>query len=174
MNNQYIFYPSVPFDLDKIKDIIVRRLDEELPGLATHQRRISDEPYLIELQKEYSFFSKLYNIYTTQPGSETPIHICPGRACAINIPIFYTEDSHTIFYEIKKDLILTHITERIYDVINEEDAVEVFRYTLNKPTLMNTQLPHKVITGPARTRTIMSWSINLDSSYEKTKKLLGG
>lgn len=174
MNNKYIFYPDIPFDMDKIRDIVTRRINDVMPGYATHQRRVSHEPYLVELQKQYPFFSNLYNIYTTPPNYVTPIHICPNRGCAVNIPIFYTEDSHTVFYEIKEDAELTHVQERIYDVIKEEDAVEVFRYTLDRPTLMNTQLPHGVFGGPLRKRTIMSWSVSLDSDYEATKKLLGG
>jgi len=169
MNNKYIYYPSINFDMVKIRDIISRNLNAEITGFATHQRKIETEPYLLTLQEQYPFFSNLYNIYTTPPGYRTPIHICPGRGCAVNIPITYTEDSHTIFYEIKDSAKTTHIEERIYEVIKEEDAVEIFRYTLDRPTLMNTQLPHGVIGGPSKSRTIMSWSINLDWNYEKTK-----
>jgi hypothetical protein len=174
MNNKYIFYPNIPFDMDKITDIVTRRLTERISGYATHQRKVADEPYLVELRKDYPFFSSLYNIYATPPGYVTPIHICPGRGCAVNIPIVYTEDSHTIFYEITENAEFTHVTERIYDVFKKEDAVEVFRYTLDRPTLMNTKLPHGVLGGPAHKRIIMSWSIDLDSDYETTKKLLGG
>jgi hypothetical protein len=174
MNDQYIFYPSIPFDMVKITDIVTRRLTETLPGHPSHQRKVAQEPYLIELKQQYPFFSDLYNIYTTPPNYLTPIHICPNRGCTINIPIFYTEDSHTIFYEIKDNVEFTYVNERVYNVIKEEDAVEVFRYTLDRPTLMNTQLPHGVVGGPKRNRTIMSWSIRLDSDYATTKKLLGG
>lgn len=160
--------------MDRLKDIVTRRLHKSIPGYPIHQRKVADEPYLLELQKEYPFFGDLYNIYTYPPGYITPIHICPGRGCAVNIPISYTEDSHTVFYKIKENAELTYVTERVYHVIKEEDAVEVFRYTLDRPTLMNTQLPHGVFGGPAQTRTIMSWSVRMNSDYETTKKLLGG
>lgn len=172
MNNKYIYYPNLDFDLEKIKEIVFRNDRKRYKDLATHQHRIKEEPYLIELQEKYPFLSNIYNIYSTAPGYRTPIHICPNRGCAINIPISYTEDSHTIFYEIKDNAKLMHIKERIYDVIREEDATEVFRYTLDRPTLMNTQLPHGVIGGPLKKRTIMSWSINLDSDYETTRAIL--
>jgi hypothetical protein len=170
--NQYIFYPNLNFDLFKIKQIVIKHTPLELAGHASHQRRVSDEPYLLELQAQYPFLSNLYNIYKTPAGYYTPIHICPNRGCAINIPIIYTEDSHTIFYEIKKSTKTEYVEDRIYEVINQEDAVEVFRYTLDRPTLMNTKLPHGVIGGPKGPRTIMSWSVNLDSDYETTKKML--
>ena len=170
--DRYIFYPKLNFDLDKIKDIVIKHMNLEISGLATHQRRVRDEEYLVELQKQYPFLSGLYNIYTTPPNYLTPIHICPARGCAINIPIIYTEDSHTIFYKIKDDAETKYIEDRIYKVIKEKDAIEVFRYTLDRPTLMNTQLPHGVVGGPLRPRTIMSWSVVLDSDYETTKKTL--
>ena len=169
---QYIFYPNLNFDLDRIKEIVKRHMTLRIPGYASHQRRVRDEPYLLELQAKYPFLSNLYNIYTTAPNYRTPIHICPERGCAINIPIIYTEDSHTIFYKIKEGAEAEYVKHRIYEVIKEEDAVEVFRYTLDRLTLMNTQLPHGVIGGPLRARTIMSWSVVLDSDYETTKKTL--
>ena len=124
MNNKYIFYPPINFDMVKIRDIVSRNLKVEIPGLATHQRKIENEPYLLELQKQYSFFSDLYNIYATPPGYCTPIHICPGRGCAINIPITYTEDSYTIFYDLPGKVEKLYSVNRIYEII-ESDAVEV-------------------------------------------------
>jgi hypothetical protein len=170
--DKYIFYPKLNFDLDRIKEIVKKHMKLEIPKYTTHQRRVQDEEYLIELQKQYPFLSNLYNIYTTEPNYCTPIHICPARGCAINIPIIYTEDSYTVFYEIKEGAKTRYIKERIYEVIKEEDSVEVFRYTLDRPTLMNTQLPHGVIGGPLGPRTIMSWSVLLESDYETTKKTL--
>lgn len=171
MSSKYIYYPPINFDMGKIRDIVNRNLNSQIPGFATHQRKIETEPYLLELKKQYPFFSNLYNIYTTPPGYITPIHICPGRGCAINIPITYTEDSHTIFYDLPGTVEKTYSVDRIYEII-ESEAIEVFRYTLDRPTLMNTQHPHGVIGGPARARTIMSWSIDLDWGYEKTKAYL--
>jgi hypothetical protein len=49
--------------------------------------------------------------------------------------------------------------------------LEVYRYTLTKPVIMNTKLPHGVFGGPKLTRIIMSWSI--DPEYEDTKKIIG-
>jgi hypothetical protein len=142
------------------------------PDLKTHQRKIENEPYLIELKNKYPFLSPLYNIYTTGAGYITPIHICPGRGCALNIPVIYTEDSHTIFYELRGDVIKKYSVPRIYEII-ESDTVEVYRYTLDRPVIMNTQLPHGVIGGPNGPRTIMSWSIDLAYDYETIKKILG-
>jgi hypothetical protein len=171
MNNQYIFYPNINLDLDKIKEIVMRRKLDSIPGMATHHRRVADEPYLIELQNLYPFLGSIYNIYTTSPGYITPIHVCPGRSCALNIPISYTEDSHTVFYEIPEDASIRYNKTRIYQVINSA-AVEVFRYTLTEPVIMNTLLPHGVFGGKRQERTIMSWSIDFNYSYDQLKDML--
>jgi hypothetical protein len=172
MNNQYIFYPKMDLDLDKLQDIVRRRLVDFVPGMATHHRKVEDEPYLIELREKYPFLSSVYNIYTTAAKYVTPIHICPNRSCALNIPITYTEDSHTVFYEIPENANSRYNPDRIYHVINSK-AVEVFRYTLDRPVIMNTLLPHGVFGGPKQDRTIMSWSITFDYSYDQLKEMLG-
>lgn len=171
MNNQYIFYPKIDLDLSALKKIVYKHLYKPIPGSATHHRLVKDEPYLLELQKHYPFFSDIYNIYPSPPNANIPLHICPERSCALNIPIQYTDDSHTIFYELDgQDF--TYNKERIYQVINS-NATEVFRYTLTEPVIMNTLLPHSVIGGPKRQRIIMSWSITFDVTYEELRKQYG-
>jgi hypothetical protein len=172
MNNQYIFSPKIDLNLGLIKSIVYRHLNKFIPGMATHHRLVKDEPYLVSLKKRYPFFSDIYNIYPTPQGYITPIHICPDRACALNIPIQYTEDSHTIFYELDDSASLVRNDERIYDIV-ESGATEVFRYTLTEPVIMNTLLPHGVIGGPEKTRIIMSWSISFDTSYDELRQLYG-
>lgn len=171
MNNQYIFYPNMILDLDKIKAIVERRQRDTIPGMATHHRLVEDEPYLTELKNQYPFLGPIYNIYRTAAGYVTPIHICPGRSCALNIPITYTEDSHTVFYEIPEDTNPQYNKTRIYQVINS-GAVEVFRYTLTEPVIMNTLLPHGVFSGKKEERVIMSWSIGFDYSYDQLRQML--
>ena len=170
INEKYIFKPNIELDVSKLKEIVFRNLDSLEPNLATHQRYTSKEPYLTELKERYPFLSKLYNIYPTAPGYVVPIHICPNRGCALNIPIQYTEDSYTVFYEPKDKLEMTYSIPRIYHII-ESEMVEVYRYTLEYPVIMNTKLPHGVFGGPKTTRIIMSWSI--DPEYEDVKNLVG-
>ena len=157
-------------NISKLKEIVFRNLNSLESNLATHQRYVNKEPYLIEIKEQYPFLSNLYNIYPTGPGYIVPIHICPNRGCALNIPIQYTEDSYTIFYEPKEKLEMTYSVPRIYHII-ESDMIEVYRYTLEYPVIMNTKLPHGVFGGPKMTRIIMSWSI--DPEYEEVKNLVG-
>lgn len=172
MNNEYIFTPNIDLDLVQLKQIVFKRLHQRIPNTATHHRLVHDEPYLVDLKNKYPFLSSTYNIYPTPPGYITPIHICPNRSCALNIPIHYTEDSHTIFYEIDDSVKSSYNDERIYHVINSE-AKEVFRYTLIEPVIMNTLLPHGVIGGPKETRIILSWSITFDTSYSELREKYG-
>lgn len=157
-------------DISKLKEIVFRNLYKLEPDLATHQRYADKEPYLSELREQYPFLSQLYNIYPTPAGYVVPIHICPNRGCALNIPIQYTEDSYTIFYEPKEDLKTSYSVPRIYHII-ESEMKEVYRYTLEYPVIMNTKLPHGVFGGPVMPRIIMSWSILPE--YEDTKNLVG-
>ena len=158
-------------DLDKIKEIVMRRQRDSIPGMASHHRMVKDESYLIDLQDRYPFLGSIYNIYTTAAGYKTPIHICPGRSCALNIPISYTEDSSTVFYTIPEDASKQYNKERIYQVINSR-AIEVFRFTLTEPVIMNTLLPHGVFGGPVQDRIIMSWSIDFNYSYQQLRQML--
>lgn len=112
-----------------------------------------------------------YIIYPSPPDAVIPLHNDPGRSCALNIPIQYTEDSHTIFYELEGND-FTYDEERVYQIVNSK-ANEVFRYTLTEPVIMNTLLPHSVIGGPKRTRIIMSWSITFDILYEQLRERYG-
>lgn len=170
INEKYIFIPNIDLDIDKLKRIVFKNLNTFEETLATHQRYVKNEPYLVELKEKYPCLSELYNIYPTPANYTVPIHICPKRGCALNIPIQYTEDSHTVFYEPAEELKMNYNVPRIYHVI-ESEMIEVYRYTLDRPVIMNTLLPHGVFGGPKMTRIIMSWSIL--TSYEETKKILG-
>lgn len=169
-NRNFVFIPDMDLDISKLKEIVFRNLDKTEPGLASHQRHVHKEPYLLELQERYSFLSNLYNIYPTLPNQIVPIHICPQRGCALNIPIQYTEDSYTVFYEPKEPMKTSYSVPRIYDIV-ESEMREVYRYTLDRPVIMNTRIPHGVFGGPKMTRIILSWSIT--PLYEDTKKLVG-
>lgn len=172
MNNQYVFSPKIDLDLDIIKNIAFRRRHQKNKNMATHHRLVCEESYLVEIQQQYPFLGNVYNVYHTPPGYEMPLHVCTDRLCALNIPIQYTEDSHTIFYDVGDNPKTIYDEDRRYHLILSE-AREVFRYTLTEPVIMNTGIPHKVIGGPRMPRLIMSWSINFRTSYEELRSIYG-
>lgn len=169
IDERFIFLPNMELNISKLKDIVFRNLYISELGLASHQRLVNKEEYLVDLQNKYTFLSNFYNIYPTPASQIVPIHI-DKRGCALNIPIQYTEDSYTVFYEPKDKLEMTYSIPRIYNII-ESEMIEVYRYTLTEPVIMNTKLPHGVFGGPRTTRIILSWSISTE--YEETKKLVG-
>lgn len=165
-NNDYAFTPTFELNVTEIRKIVFSRLMQHRPPpeLASHQRWVSREPYLVELQQQYPFLSDIYNIFRTDALHPVPAHQDASRSCALNIPVQYTEDSHTIFYRA-----LTpqqhFIEERVYNLITGP-CEELWRFTMTEPTVINTAVPHAVITGPHRERIIMSWSVREGYTYE--------
>ena len=171
MNNEYIFYPNIDIDIDKLKSIVYRHFRKPETNLAPHQRSVSKEPYLVEMRNKYPWLSDIYNIFLTSANYVVPIHIDKIRNCSLNIPIQYTEDSYTICYETGNNPDLSTNAVKVYDVVLSE-VKEVFRYTLDRPVIMNTKVPHSVIGGPEANRIIMSWSVSSNYSYEEMRKML--
>lgn len=130
----------------------------QIDGFPNHHRLVANDEYLSEIKQKYNFLSPVVNVYKFISGQCLPIHIDADRLCCINIPICNTEHSSTIFYDKSSDIKLEYDSRRIlYNVIG--DTKECFRFTLSKPTLINTTYPHSVINNNESTRVILSWSI---------------
>jgi hypothetical protein len=56
IDKKYIFVPDMNLDLDKLKEIVFRNLNSLEPNLATHQRYVDKESYLVELRKQFNVF----------------------------------------------------------------------------------------------------------------------
>ncbi len=165
-----MFYPKIDLEDIKFEEIINRRLRFRVQGLAMHSRLVEDEKDLIRLRSKYNFLSEIYNIYWTPPNYIVPPHVDLYRKSALNIPISYTEDSHTIFYKAVGETNTTVLTDKNYSQITS-NLTEVFRFTLTEPTIINTTIPHSVIGGPKLPRIILSWSIV--DTFENIKEKLG-
>lgn len=170
INNQYAFTPSIDLNLDLIKKIIFKDLYVKEQGMASHHRFVEKHEYLLSLRKKYPFLSDVYNIYSTRQSIPTPIHVDKNRSCALNIPILNTDRSSTIFYQADVNG-YEDIPERVYYLIKSEPN-EVFRFTIDRPTLINTKVPHGVLGSGDKTRIIMSWSIFPEYSFDDVKKLM--
>jgi hypothetical protein len=171
IDNEYAFTPLIELDLARLKQITLANLNTRVPGLASHQRLVSSDEYLLSLNNKFPFLSNLYNIYEAPQRYVTPVHVDSARFCALNIPIINTENSYTVFYKPSDELVSTKITHRAYHLVNS-NVTEVFRFTLTSPTLINTKIPHGVLDSGDETRIIISWSISDQYSYEETKNLL--
>jgi hypothetical protein len=172
MNNKYILIPSLDLDIEQIKDIVKRNINIRVPGLASHHRLIKNEPYLEKLKEKYYFLSSVYNIYNTQWDYTTPVHIDSNRYCALNIPIENVKGSYTVYYELNDELISDLVPSRAYSIV-ESEKIEKFRFTLEKPTIINTKIPHNIIHNTTKSnRIIMSWSVNENYTFDDVKKIL--
>jgi len=173
INNEYAFTPNIELDLKQISQIVLANLHTEIPGMASHHRLVGSDEYLCLVREQYPFLGNIYNIYSTSQNYITPVHVDAARNCALNIPIINTENSHTVFYKTNNNLETKEISKRVYHLISSE-VIEVFRFTLVKPTLINTKMPHGVLDSGDQNRIIMSWSVNNDYTYNDIKKILGG
>jgi len=171
-DNQYIFsVPNSLFDFERLQEIALRNLNDVQEGLAFHQRRTETEPYLLELRERYPFLSPLYNISTAPAGYVVPIHFESNRNCAINVPVSYMEDSFTSFYEPLEPINSEFIPFKVYHEVKTK-VKKVFSYTMTHPVLINNTLPHDVVGGPLKDRTILSWSISPKFRFEEIKEIL--
>jgi hypothetical protein len=171
INNEYAYEVSYNFDLDYIRQMVQRNQFKHRPELAGHQRLVEDDPYLVSLRKQFPFLSKMYNIYTVYGKGTIPMHIDAARDCAFNIPISNTVDSDTIFYRLKDETLEVEYSEnRIYNVV-KSPVVEMYRFSLLTPTLINNSVPHEVINHSVATRVILSWSVNKQHDFESAKAM---
>jgi len=165
-----MFVPNIELDINKLKEIVFRNLYRLEPNLATHQRYVDKEPYLVELRNQFPFLGNLYNIYNTRWDYVTPVHIDSNRCCALNIPIENVEGSYTVYYKLNTELVSNLIPDRAYNIVKSENT-EAFRFTLEQPTIINTKIPHNIIHNTTKAnRIVMSWSIDLP--YEELVSML--
>ena len=84
-------------------------------------------------------------IYRTTGNTQSPVHIdyAPYK-CRINIPIINCEYSSTVYYkaDIKEIRHQDHSKVNYIECIN---AVEFDRVTINNPTILRIDTPHRVI-----------------------------
>jgi hypothetical protein len=86
-------------------------------------------------------------------------------ALAINIPIKNTEDTHTEFYEyidgpVKNMEFGSH--NIIYSFYGKANLKEIDRFSLTKPAILNTTVPHSVINNTDKDRFALTFRFKKD------------
>jgi hypothetical protein len=163
-NGNYIY--ETKLDLDMVQ---LRKLVDEDVGQNTyhaHHRLVKNSQYLSSIKDRLPFLSPVYNIYYFEAGRVVPTHIDGNRYCTLNIPVYNAEQSHTIFYETPESDNLEYDDKRILYYV-KTPVKELFRFTLTKPTLVNTTHPHGVINNGDQTRVIISWSVLKPMTFEE-------
>jgi hypothetical protein len=169
IKNNFIHELNLNIHNDHLKQLLSddRVFDETHP----HHRLVKNVDFLSKIKDHYPFLSPIFNIYKFESGQTVRTHIDAGRYCTINIPICNTKDSFTIFYEKEESAELEYDTRRILNYVNSP-VKELFRFTLCRPTLMNTTYPHSVINYGKETRMILSWSILKPITFDECSSLL--
>lgn len=171
MINKFIYETDLSLDMDKLRKLVDE--DEHQQMAYAHHRLVANNEYLSSIKNQLPFLSPVYNIYRFESGRVVRTHIDGDRYCTLNIPVYNTENSHTIFYE-NSDSYETEYDEKriLYYIKNPPE--ESFRFTLTKPTLVNTTYPHGVLNEGDKTRVIISWSILKPMKFEDCYNKLRG
>lgn len=162
--NDIIYELDLDLDIDHLADIALNGIAPD--GAPSHHRLVSSDTYLQQIKNRYSFLSGVFNVYKHPPGYSLDIHIDADRFCAINIPICNTQDSMTMFYDKNDSAELQYDSRRILNLVKSATK-ECFRFTLTKPTLINTSYPHSVINNSDQTRIIISWSVLRPMTFQE-------
>ena len=164
IRNEFIHELDIDLDMDYITRLVTEKQNKSADGLRKHQRKVSDDPYMSSILTKYPLLNNIYNINLVEPFTAVPLHIDSFRSCALNIPITGTGGSHTIFYRAD-DAVLEHAESNQFDLI-KSPATEIFRFTMTRPVLLNTKIPHKVINVKNYSRLTVSWSFQKTTFQE--------
>jgi hypothetical protein len=170
IDNDFIYELTIDLDLEKITELVKKIQFNKMPDMAGHHRLVKNDPYMSSLKDRFPFLSPIFNIYTTRPFGQIPLHIDAKRSCAFNIPIEYTEESETIFYGLVGDPVLQYNPQNVFYFVNSS-VKELFRFSLVRPVLINNSGPHKVLNHSKNHRVILSWSVHEDYTFEQAKEL---
>lgn len=180
IKNDYITELELEFDYDKLKEVVAIATDSNFrvrqpSSLKSHQFLVNEFEYMKGIYSKFSFLSPVFNIYNLQPGRGMPIHLDAGRDCAINIPIVGTENTYTVFYKfINQTDGVDNIVTDVWSTIKRDHVQEVFRFTLTRPTLVNTSnFPHSVENNSIIPRVVISLSVSKKITFQNVNQILG-
>ena len=169
IRNSVIYEFDIDLDINQLTEVAVS--SDSIAGLPQHHRLVKNNSYTTEIKNKYPFLSPVFNVYKFIPGRVLPIHIDAERLCSINIPICHTEDSTTIFYNKDNNALLEYDPQRMVNYV-KNPVDELCRFTLIRPTLINTTYPHSVINSGEHTRIIISWSVLKPMTFEECVQCL--
>ncbi len=115
------------------------------------------------LHRKYPFFNSEVSIFSIDGGeketSQWPIHIDAGRRSALNIPILNCDmQSTTYFYSDPQPFRNKMEAVPEYQIAIIHGKLDIIdEFSLTKPTLINTSIPHAVRNYGKGKRTILSW-----------------
>jgi hypothetical protein len=161
-----IYYPKIDLDYEYLRNLVYT--SKPIEGRPNHHRLVSDDEYMTTIRNKYTFLSTIYSVYRMVDG--LPVHVDAARQCTLNIPLVNTENSTTIVYEpIVSETV--HDRNTVIHIIPDRDKlIETFRFTLDRPTLFNTTMPHEVVQHSGE-RISISWSVSAEIGFEEAIQL---
>lgn len=154
IDNQYVF--ELDLELDLTEMIFCSIKSNPKKNFLSHQRSVEDFDYFLKLQKKIPILGSIWNVYNFKPGYLLDVHTDSHRTATLNIPLLGGEDSITKFYENQNIESIYIESRNINQVKNKLD--EKFSFTLTKPTIIKTDIPHSIKVGESH-RLIISWGL---------------
>ena len=169
IDNDFVY--ELPFDVDT-KQLLSMVSNVRNNKLKKHQHHVEDYPYIADIKARYPILGTIWNFYYFKPNTGLEPHIDGKRTAAVNIPLSGSEFSRTTFYKSDSEIILAYDNTRVLHSIKSR-LDPVFEFTLSRPTLIRTDVPHSVIAGN-EPRLIISWGVikNFEESKEFFKSLV--
>ena len=164
IDNDYVFEISEILDTEKLLTIALNAKNDVT--LKKHQFDINQDPYLQDIQKKFPILGRTWNFYSFLPYQGIDPHIDARRTCALNIPLKGSENSLTTFYHPEDNMEKEYSDRGVLYYIKKPLEI-AYQFTLTKPALIKTSVPHSVRAGFSP-RSIISWGIHeLDFSQSK-------
>ena len=132
-------------------------------GHSNNYLKVESVDDLASLHRKYPFFNSEVSVFSIDGGeketSQWPIHIDAGRRSALNIPILNCDmQSTTYFYSDPQPFRNKMEAVPEYQIAIIHGKLDIIdQFSLTKPTLINTSIPHAVHNYGKGKRTILSW-----------------
>lgn len=119
-------------------------------------------------------YKRSISIISVKSKGRLPIHKDDGfYIWSLNIPLSYTDNTYTVFYNVNEDDRIEMPSRNggaTYIKYPEEKAVEIDRFILDKPAIMNTKIAHNVINFNNKPRYTLGIRLNLNFNPLVLKK----
>lgn len=162
IDNRYVFEVDFKFNLTEMIRCSITSIPKK--NLLPHQRSVEDFDYFLQLQKDIPVLGSIWNVYNFKPNFLLDIHTDSHRTAALNIPLIGGEDSITKFYK-DQNIRSTYIENKNINQITDR-LEETFSFTLTRPAIIKTNVPHSIKVGKSH-RLIISWGLICDFDEAK-------
>ena len=163
INNYIIDYSGYQIGFTKLS---IAELFQAVPALADWFKLLKCNPtsvYIIKTPPGSGKENAHVDNWVEKPITEKTVD--SKYALAINFPIKNTEATHTEFYEYidgpVKNIEFGSFNI-VYQYYGKANLKEIDRYSLTKPVILNTSIPHSVINSTVEDRFALTFRFDID------------